>query len=301
MSFVPAVFKKALDQYFTPISLIEAMVDIVRIGPNDIIADPAMGTADFLTAAMASRLALGEDDVIHRLKGADADPMAFDLAIINMILHKDGQSGFLCEDSIEHHHRWAGKVDVALCNPPFGENSIEKRQEVLAHYDLGHAWSRDDQTGTWTKTDAILPAQQLGILFIEKCFKLLSEGGRLAIILPEGFLCTASYGYVRQWILDNLRILCLVELPRRIFTRSEADLRGNILLAQRVSSLDLKELIKRDYPIQAELVRRVGFKMGKGYSIVPKRDEIASIPVCRSCRCCMRGWRTPNTGRVRCW
>lgn len=274
MSFVPAVFKKSLDQYFTPLSLIEAMVDLVRIGPNDIVADPAMGTADFLTAAMASRLSLGEEDIIHRLRGADADPMAFDLAIVNMILHKDGQSGFLCEDSIEHHKRWAGEVDVALCNPPFGENSVERRHEVLKHYDLGHEWEQDQETKAWSKTDRVLPSQQLGILFIEKCFKLLSLGGRLAIILPEGYLCTASYGYVRRWILDNLRILCLVELPRRIFTRSEADLRGNILVAQRLSKDDLDELKKRDYPIQAELVRRVGFKMGKGFSIIAKRDEL---------------------------
>jgi type I restriction enzyme M protein len=34
MSFVPAVFKKSLDQYFTPISLIETMVAMVNIGPR---------------------------------------------------------------------------------------------------------------------------------------------------------------------------------------------------------------------------------------------------------------------------
>lgn len=64
MSFVPSVFKKALSQYFTPISLIETVVTMTAIGPNDKIADPAMGTADFLTAAMAARA--GDDDIIHR-------------------------------------------------------------------------------------------------------------------------------------------------------------------------------------------------------------------------------------------
>ena len=277
MSFVPAVFKKSLDQYFTPISLIEAMVDMVRIGPNDTIADPALGTGDFLTAAISSRLALGEEDIVQRVKGSDADPMAFDLAVVNMILHKDGQSGFLCEDSIQHYERWAGEIGIALCNPPFGENSLERRAEILAHYDLGYVWEYNEESRRWTKTERLHAAQQLGILFIEKCFKLLAVGGRVGIILPEGYLCTSSYGYVRQWIIDNFRILSLVELPRRIFTRSEADLRGNVLIAQKLAPASLAEAIKINYPIHAELVRRVGFKMGKGFSLIPKRDEETGV------------------------
>ena len=35
MSFVPAVFKKSLDQYFTPVELVKVMVQMVGIGPND--------------------------------------------------------------------------------------------------------------------------------------------------------------------------------------------------------------------------------------------------------------------------
>ena len=56
MTFVPAVFKKDLDQYFTPLTLVNCMVEILRPGPNDKVADPAMGTADFLSATMQYRL-----------------------------------------------------------------------------------------------------------------------------------------------------------------------------------------------------------------------------------------------------
>ena len=71
MSFVPAVFKKSLDQYFTPIGLVKAMVDMVRIGPNDKIADPGMGTADFLTAAAELRIVAGDTDILQRIYGFD--------------------------------------------------------------------------------------------------------------------------------------------------------------------------------------------------------------------------------------
>lgn len=272
LSFVPAVFKKNLDQFFTPLTLIEAMVEFVDIGPNDKIADPAMGTGDFLTAAMEVRADEGDDDVIQRVFGMDVDPKAFELAVINMILNKDGQSNLALADSIQDHSRWNGEIDVALCNPPFGEKSLENRASVLQSYDLGHQWTFDVNRKKWNKTEAILDSQQLGILFIERCFKLLAPGGRMAIILPEGYLCTASYGYVRQWLLDNLRLVTLVELPRRIFLKSNADLRSNVLVAQKVAKDGLKRLVRGDYPIQAELVRKVGYKLGAGFSPIVKRQ-----------------------------
>ena len=150
-----------------------------------------------------------------------------------------------------------------LCNPPFGEKSIESRATVLTHYELGYEWDRDETTGRWLKSDRLRSSQQLGILFIEKCFKMLDEGGRLAIVLPEGYLCTPIHGYVREWLISRMRLLSLVELPRRIFVKSNADLRSNVVVAQKVSRERLSALITSDYPIHADMVRKVGFKMGK--------------------------------------
>jgi type I restriction enzyme M protein len=265
MTFVPAVFKKDLDQYFTPLTLVSCMVEVLKPGPNDKIADPAMGTADFLTATMQYRLQRNDGQIINRVYGADKDKQAYELAVINMILNKDGQTNLHNIDSIEEHDRWAGQMDIALCNPPFGSKTIETRKSVLKHYDLGHEWLCRD--GVWKKTDTVLESQQLGILFIERCFKLLADGGRMGIILPEGYLCTPSYGYVRQWIVDNFTIIGLVELPRRIFLKSEADLRSNILFAEKTKNEDV------DYPVHAELVRKVGYKLGKGFFTIPLRDS----------------------------
>jgi type I restriction enzyme M protein len=271
MSFVPAVFKKNLDQYFTPQSLIKTMVHMVDVGPNDTICDPAMGTADFLTAALESRSKKGDEDIVQRIYGADVDERAYDLAIINMILHKDGQSNLENVDTIKDHVKWEGEINVALCNPPFGSRSLEKRTSVLLNYDLGHFWQQNED-GKWSKTDNIRDSQQLGILFIERCVKMLPDNGRVAIILPEGYLCTTSYGYIRTWILENLRILSLVELPRRIFTKSDADLRSNIIVAQKLNKETLDCTVKMDYPIHAEIVRKVGYKLGTGFAQSVRRD-----------------------------
>jgi len=278
MSFVPTVFKKNLDQYFTPITLIRAMVEMTRIGPNEKVADPAMGTADFLTAAMDYRVGLGDSDIIQRVFGVDSDAKAFELAIINMILNRDGQANLINSDSLAEDDMWAEEMGVTLCNPPFGARTIESRPEVLEKYDLGHVW--EYRLGQWRKSSEILqPYQQLGILFIERCWKLLADNGRIAIILPEGYLCTSSYGYVRQWLLDHFQVLSLVELPRRIFLKSEADLRSNIFIGKKLPTRELRVAKRTDYPIHCDLVRNVGYKLGTGFQPIPKREQKSGLEV----------------------
>ena len=230
------------------------------------------GIEPFLTAAMQYRMKLDDGTIVSRVYGMDKDPQAFELAVVNMILNKDGQTYLREIDSIANPDIWTGEMGVALCNPPFGARTLETRPEVLAAYDLGHVWECDSN-GEWTKTKALLPSQQLGILFIERCFKLLQDDGRIGIILPEGYLCTASYGFVRQWILNNFRIFGLVELPRRIFLKSDADLRSNILFATKDCGP------KDDYPIHTELVRKVGYKLGKGFFGMPLRDFDTGLEV----------------------
>ena len=275
MTFVPVVFKKNLSQYFTPASLIDTMIQMVAPGPTEKIADPAMGTADFLTSALNFCTERGDDDAFGRVYGIDSDPSAYDLAIVNMILNRDGQANLRLEDSIENHTRWAEEMDVVLCNPPFGAKTIEKRAQVLDAYDLGHQWEIGDTPGEWVMTDAIAKSQQLGILFIERCWKMLRPRGRLAIILPEGYLSTAAYGYLRQWILEHFIVRSLVELPRRLFVKSDADLRSNILVAEKRVP---RETVSK-YPVHASMVRRVGYKLGGDFRPLSLQDTATGIAI----------------------
>ena len=166
-------------------------------------------------------------------------------------------------------------MDVVLCNSPFGARTVEKRAEVLRAYDLGHQWEMGDAPGSWTMTDAITKSQQLGIVFIERCWKMLRPGGRLAIILPEGYLSTATHGYLRQWIMEHFIIRSLVELPRRLFVKSDADLRSNILVAEK----RVPGETPTNYPIHASMVRRVGYKLGGDFRPLPLQDSATGIAI----------------------
>ena len=190
-----------------------------------------------------------------------------------MILSRDGQSGLISEDSIRNPSRWSEEMNVVLCNPPFGSHTLEVEPEVLAEYDLGHLWQRNE-AGIWEQTEELLPSQQLGILFVERCWKMLRPGGRLGIIWPEGYLSTAAYGYVREWVLEHFQIVALVELPRRIFTKSDADLRSNIMIARKMSRRGAS-----DYPIFASLVRKVGYKLGGNFAPTILRDPETGLEI----------------------
>lgn len=76
-----------------------------------------------------------------------------------------------------------------------------------------------------------------------------------------------------------MRIIALVEMPRRIFVKSNADLRSNVLIAQKLPLEKMRRVIQSDYPIYADMIRKVGFKMGKGYSPLFVRDRETGIQI----------------------
>src|SRR5450830_1498978 len=68
-----------------------------------------------------------------------------------------------------------------------------------------------------------------------------------------------------------MQLLSLVELPRRIFVKSDADLRSNVVVGVRRSPRQLAKLVADNYPIYTGMVRRVGYKLGKGFGPLNER------------------------------
>lgn len=104
---------------------------------------------------------------------------------------------------------------VVLTNPPFGQ-SLVKTGEVLRNYDLARKWRRNGD-GAWEMTDQLQKKQEIGILFLEYCLKLLEPGGRMGIVLLESYLGNQSDGYIPAWLLANYTVLGVVDLPDTTF------------------------------------------------------------------------------------
>ena len=118
--------KSGAGQYFTPRSLISAMVEVTCPKIGETVCDPACGTGGFLLAAYDFMKDQSQDkakrDFLRdeALLGYDNTALVVTLASMNLYLHGIGtnRSPILCEDSLEKQPQKL--VDVILANPPFG-------------------------------------------------------------------------------------------------------------------------------------------------------------------------------------
>lgn len=100
-------------------------------------------------------------------------------------------------------------IDIAVCNPPYLAIKEKKRFENL----FCDAELRECLNLKKITSDIVFLAQNL---------KLLRENGELGIILPDSILTGQEYIPLRQALLNNHRIKALIELPERIFAKTEA-------------------------------------------------------------------------------
>jgi predicted RNA methylase len=144
-----------LGQFFTPENVVKFMVKLAELETDDVVFDPACGTARFLTHAMEDMVnkTVGirdQEDKIESIKrkqllGTDFDATVAKLAKMNMYIHGDGKTNVLDEDGLTQTDK-DKKIDVILTNPPLGDLDYyssrydndfrSKRMEVIPKKDL---------------------------------------------------------------------------------------------------------------------------------------------------------------------
>ena len=278
MKFAKSMYKWDMAQYFTPTSVTDFIVRIINPKFGEHIADPACGSADFLVAAFRQgrRYNPGFADCIW---GVDNSPNAVQVAILNMVLNGDGKSNIKKDDSLENIDSYAERYDIVLCNPPFGSKIVEKRTNVLNKFELARKpiFENDEIK----LSEELLDSQESGILFIETCLREIRSGGRVAIILPNGYLGNRSYKFlaVRDWILRHARIAAIISLPRFTFKSSGADVSASVVFMEKLPSTveNISEI--EDYRISVELIEKLGWSAGdsKGQPIYKKHEEDGSL------------------------
>jgi len=75
---------------------------------------------------------------------------------------------------------------------------------------------KEDSEGVFQKIK-MQDKQPPQILFIERCFDLLKDGGRLGIVLLESIFGMPKYKYVVDYIRNNSKILGIVTMPEDLF------------------------------------------------------------------------------------
>jgi type I restriction enzyme M protein len=128
-------------QFRTPRHIIELMVELVAPQPNDIICDPACGTAGFLVAAgeyirrhhpnALRDVSLSKKFHHQVFHGFDFDNTMLRIGSMNMLLHGVENPDIRYRDSLAQDHAGEeGKYTLVLTNPPFaGSLDYEKLRQ----------------------------------------------------------------------------------------------------------------------------------------------------------------------------
>ena len=196
--------KSGAGQYFTPRSLIKAMVDVTNPQIGETICDPACGTGGFLLAAYDHMKPQSADrekqDFLknNSLHGYDNTALVVTLASMNLYLHGIGTdcSPIICQDSLEKTP--SVFVDVILANPPFG--------------------TRPSGSVDIDRPDFYVETKNNQLNFLQHMMVMLKNGGRAAVVLPDNVLFEGGAGEtIRKELLKNFNLHTILRLPTGIF------------------------------------------------------------------------------------
>lgn len=109
-------------------------------------------------------------------------------------------------------------------------------------------------------------------LFIERCMDFLKPGGRMALVLPDGIYGNDGLGYLRKFILDNGRVLAVVDLPKETFMPHTSTKTTVILIQKYLNQAD----VKKKYPVFMAVCETCGHDR-RGNIIENEVDDISLV------------------------
>lgn len=202
-------------QFRTPRHVINMMVHMVKPEPDDIICDPACGTAGFLISAADylrknHEKAFYDEEFRNRFNngmfnGFDFDTTMLRIGSMNMMLHGIENANITYRDSLsQDNSEIAEEYSLVLANPPFtGSLDYESAAGSLV-----------SAIGAGKKSK---PKTEL--LFLALFVKLLKAGGRCAAIVPDGVLFNNNNTFknVRRMLVKEQKLEAVISMPSGVF------------------------------------------------------------------------------------
>lgn len=197
-------------QFRTPRHIIELMVEMMAPTPDDIICDPAAGTAGFLVGA-GEYLRREHPGVLSdpqqrqhfhegMFHGFDFDSTMLRVGSMNMLLHGVESPDIRYRDSLaEDVDADEDEYTLVLANPPFAGNL--------------------DYESTSKDLQRVVKTKKTELLFLALLLRLLKPGGRAAVIVPDGVLFGSSrvHKELRRTLVEQHKLDGVVKLPGGVF------------------------------------------------------------------------------------
>jgi len=193
-------------EYYTPRAVTLFAVEMVNPQLGEIVLDPACGTGGFLTGAfehMKSRVNKPSElkALKNSIRGVEKKPLPHVLCATNMMVHGiEVPSNIINGNTLAKPLRDYGKqdqVDVILTNPPFG--GVE-------------------EDGIENNFPAEFRTKETADLFLVLALELLKDGGRAAIVFPDGTLFGEGVKTkIKKKMLEECNLHTIVRLPKTVF------------------------------------------------------------------------------------
>ena len=242
-------------QFRTPRHIIDFIVAVVDPKKDDVVLDPACGTAGFLISAYKHILKANDDQghstltpddrgrLAKNFKGYDISPDMVRLSLVNMYLHGFREPQIYEYDTLASEERWNDYADVILANPPF----MSPRGGIKPHNRFTVQSKRSE------------------VLFVDYMAEHLTTNGRAGIIVPEGiiFQSQKAYKQLRKMLVEEY-LVAVVSLPAGVF-QPYSGVKTSILILDRA-------LAKRTDSLAFFKVENDGFDLGAQRRPIDKND-----------------------------
>lgn len=193
-------------EFYTPRAVTDFMAKMIKPRLGEKIADFACGTGGFLTSAL-KELDKQNDSINNKnllsnsVYGIEKKALPHLLCITNLLLHDIDNPNVHHDNALEKpvkDYTDSDKFDVILMNPPYGGSEIEQIK---------------------TNFPSALRSSETADLFMSVIMYRLKKNGRVAIVLPDGFLFGTDNAKVaiKQKLMTEMNLHTVIRLPHSVF------------------------------------------------------------------------------------
>ena len=245
--------------FWTPRHIIDFIVSVIDPQKDEVVLDPACGTAGYLISAYKHILSANINNegqekltpdakentvaIANNFSGYDISPDMVRISLANMCLHGFREPHVHEYDTLTSEERWNENADVILSTPPF----MSLRGGVHPHSLFSVKTRRSE------------------ILFVDYIAKHLTSTGRAGIVVPEGIVSLEqpAYKQLRKILVEDY-LMAVISLPVGVF-RPYSGVKTSIFILDRM-------LAKRTDAIAFFKVENDGFDLRSQRRPIDRND-----------------------------
>lgn len=209
-------------QFYTPKHIVNMIVEMMEPALGELILDPACGTGGFLTATADFMREKSEEKLSfdnETFTGLDSNSSMLKISTMNLLIHDIAYPNIHYIDALSRQFEMVEHYDLVLTNPPFsGILDIENIHPGFNN---------------------ILKTKRTELLFLALTLRVLRNGGRCAIIVPDGVLHRDSNAHIeiRRFLVEENCLEAVIALPVGVF-KPYASISTSILIFRKKGSTD---------------------------------------------------------------